>query len=96
MDAEVCPCCFSSAIVAGSTSPIDFTTQHFRPFLRRNLRYWLCHFNIHTGVEVPEGFRACLSCGLVWGRLPANKLRDFMEREKVPFPLRSKEAEAEL
>ncbi len=37
-----------------------------------------------------------MSCGLVWSRLPANELRNFMEHEKVPFPLEDKQAEAEL
>jgi hypothetical protein len=95
MDGESCPCCGGAATVAGSTSPVD-DVPCFRPFLRRNLRYWFHHFNGHTGVEVREGFRACLSCGLVWGRLPPDRLREFMVNEKVGSPLKPEAVEADL
>ena len=96
MSSESCPGCGAAVTVPGSTHPVDWVTQRFRPFLRRNLRYWLHHVNNHTGVEVPGGFRACPSCGLVWGRLPVDKLREFMAREKLASPPKALTVEAEL
>ena len=96
MNGESCPSCGGTMTVAGSTYPVDWVPLRFRPFLRRNLRYWFHHFNNHTGIEVHEGLRACLTCGLVWGRLIPDRLREFMVREKAVSPLKSEAVEAEL
>jgi hypothetical protein len=83
MSSKPCPHCGQSATIMGSTCPTDSTPEFFRPLLRRNLRYWLHHFNCRTGVEITDSFRACLSCGLVWGFVPAGELTKFIAREQV-------------
>jgi hypothetical protein len=95
MKIDSCPQCGETRTVAGSTSPSE-AQQFFRPFLRRNLRFWLCHFNIHTGVHLREPFRACLSCGLVWGRILPEDLQKFMARETIRLTGKRKAAQSEL
>jgi hypothetical protein len=96
MSGEACPCCGGAVTVAGSTYPIDGVPPCFRPFVRHDLRYWLRHFGCHTGIQLTQGFRACPSCGLVWGRLPPDRLRNFVAREDVVSPPKTKALEAEL
>ena len=49
-----------------------------------------------AGIEAAEGFRACLTCGLVWGRVPPDKLHEFMVREKVVSPLKPEAGDVDL
>jgi hypothetical protein len=36
---------------------------------------------------MPEPFRACLDCGLVWNNVRREKLCRILEREGIAFPL---------
>jgi hypothetical protein len=95
VECKVCPRCGAEAKIAGSTSPSEAPVR-FRPYLKRNLWYWLYHFNGGTGVELREGLQACLSCGLVWGQLSAKELHDFITRERLQLSPILKSREAEL
>ena len=95
MNNDHCPHCGASATIAGTTSASEGGVR-FRPFLRRGIRYCFIHMGNATGVELPEGFRACLSCGFVRGRLSPEKLRDFLVREKAICRDRPRGPEADV
>jgi hypothetical protein len=96
MAGEVCPACGAVATVTGSTDRTDLVPLRFRPILKRDVRYWFVHWNSQTGVQIQESLRACLVCGLVWGRLAPEELRDFMSHEKLMSPPSLKKVEPEL
>ena len=77
MEGELCPRCGAADQVAGAANPAG-APDHFLPHLRRGLKYWLFQWNSLRGVALPEGFRACLSCGLVWSSLAPQDLLEFM------------------
>ena len=43
----------------------------------------LRRFGQATDVRMPEPYRACLDCGLVWNNLYSDKLRKILEREGI-------------
>jgi hypothetical protein len=49
--------------------------------------HWLRHlfrrFGESTHVRMPDRFRACQACGLIWNSLPPEQLREVLSREAV-------------
>ncbi len=85
MSSKPCPRCGKNAIVTGrgAMCPVD---QYFQPIGIRWMGHLLRRFGQSTDVRMPEPYRACLDCGLVWNELrPAklNKLREILEREQL-------------
>jgi hypothetical protein len=83
-----CPRCGKNAIVngRGAVVPID---QYFQPFGVHWVDHLLRRFCRATDVRMPEPYRACLDCGLVWNHLhPGNrrKLREIVAREGITVP----------
>ena len=67
----------------GAAFPID---QYFQPFGIRWMGHLLRRFGQATDVRMPEPYRACLDCGLVWNDLgpdKLSKLREILEREEI-------------
>ncbi len=66
-EAETCPRCGSAHVVHGSVA------RHggFRP---EELRWFSLSFQLPE-VPVPSASAACTACGLVWGELDADALR---------------------
>jgi hypothetical protein len=55
----------------------------FQPDGIRWLRHLLSHFGETTHVRLPDRFRACLACGLIWNSLTPEQLREVLSREAV-------------
>jgi hypothetical protein len=82
MDHESCPKCGDNSTVAGWNDEPDHA-HVFQPDGIHWLRHLLWHFGETTHVDLPDRFRACLACGLIWNRLPPEKLREVVSREAV-------------
>jgi hypothetical protein len=82
MDRALCPRCGEGTTVTGWTDEPDHA-RSFQPDGIRWLRHILWHFGETTHVHLPERFRACLACGLIWNSLPAEQLREIVEREAL-------------
>ncbi len=82
MDHTHCPRCGDKTTVAGWTDAPDHAVS-FQPDGIHWLRHLLWHFGETTHVRLPERFRACLACGLIWNSLPPGKLREVVGREAV-------------
>ena len=83
MDRAHCPRCGADTTVAGWTDEPDHA-RSFQPDGIHWLRHLLRHFGETTHVHLPERFRACLACGLIWNSLPPEQLREVLSREAVP------------
>jgi hypothetical protein len=57
--------------------------RHFQPDGIHWLRHLLWHFGETTHVDLPDRFRACLTCGLIWNSLPLDRLQELVDREAV-------------
>ena len=82
MDLASCPRCGASTTVAGWTDAPNHA-HSFQPDGIHWLRHLLWHFGEATHVRLPERFRACLACGLIWNSLPPERLREVIAREAV-------------
>jgi hypothetical protein len=60
--------------------PID---QYFQPAGIHWIAHLLLRLGRTTDVRMPEPYRACVDCGLVWNNLRADKLRKILEREGI-------------
>jgi hypothetical protein len=82
MDRTPCPRCGDDSTVTGWADKPD-QPHFFQPDGIHWLRHLLWHFGQTTHVPLPERFRACLSCGLIWNSLPTEQLRELLGRESV-------------
>jgi hypothetical protein len=57
--------------------------QYFQPFGIHWLGHLVWRFGQATEVRMPEPYRACLDCGLVWNNLRPEKLHIILEREGI-------------
>jgi hypothetical protein len=83
MDHTPCPRCGDDKTVAGWCDLPD-QSHLFQPDGIHWLRHLLSHFGESTHVRLPDRFRACLACGLIWNSLPPEQLREVLSREAVP------------
>lgn len=72
----------SSDTLNGTANPGEMP-DHFRPMMKHGLIYWLFHHGSTRGVKFRDGTTGCLSCGLVWGEVPTDELREFAAMEDV-------------
>jgi hypothetical protein len=80
MDHVHCPRCGDDSTVTGWGD----TDEHaFQPDGIHWLKHVLWHFGQTTHVSLPDRFRACLACGLIWNSLPPDQLRELIGRESV-------------
>jgi hypothetical protein len=82
MDRAPCPQCGDDSTVAGWADEPDLA-HFFRPDGIHWLRHLLRHFGQNTHVSLPDRFRACLTCGLIWNSRDAEQLRELVGRESV-------------
>ena len=82
MDRATCPRCGDAATVAGWADAPD-RARSFQPDGIHWLRHLLWHFGEATHLGLPERFRACLGCGLIWNSLPPEQLSALIGREEV-------------
>ena len=75
MDGEACPKCGGNALTNGNAVRGMGGASQFQP---ENMRWF--QFRVSQGVPLADGFRACLSCGLVWSRVAPDELRAFIEK----------------
>lgn len=73
----VCPRCGRPTVVGGHLIDGRQSTGSAPRFLPRQLQMKL-FTDQWWGVEVAPGFRGCVSCGLVWSGLDANRLHAFI------------------
>jgi hypothetical protein len=82
MDNAPCPRCGDDKTVAGWSDLPDHSCS-FEPDTMHWMRHLLWHFGESPHVRLPDRFRACLSCGLIWNSLPPERLREVLSREAV-------------
>jgi hypothetical protein len=82
MDHAPCPRCGADTSVAGWSDSPD-QSHLFQPDGIHWMRHLLWHFGETTHVRLPDRFRACLACGLIWNSLPPEELRTLLNREAV-------------
>lgn len=76
------PRCGAETTVTGWNDVPDHA-RSFQPDGIHWPRHLLWHYGEATHVDLPERFRACLGCGLIWNSLPPGKLREVVGREAV-------------
>ena len=69
MEKVRCPRCGDNTTVAG-WNDVPEHAHSFQPDGIHWLRHVLWHFGETTHVDLPDRFRACLACGLIWNSLP--------------------------
>jgi hypothetical protein len=79
MDRVRCPQCGGDTSVVGWTDVPDHA-RYFQSDGIHCVRHLLWHFGQATHVDLPDLFRACLSCALIWNSLPPEQLRDRRPR----------------
>jgi hypothetical protein len=82
MEHVPCPRCGDDKSVAGWTDPPDKACS-FQPDGIHWLRHLLWHFGETTHIRLPDRFRACQACGLIWNSLSPEQLREVLSREAV-------------
>jgi hypothetical protein len=82
MDHTPCPRCGDDSSVAGWTDPQE-QSWLFQPDGIHWLRHLFRRFGESTHVRMPDRFRACQACGLIWNSLPPEQLREVLSREAV-------------
>ena len=83
MDRAPCPRCGDDKTVAGWCDLPD-QSHLFQPDGIHWLRHLLSHFGESTHVRVPDRFRACLACGLIWNSLPPNNYARSSTAKRSP------------
>ena len=73
MEHAPCPRCGADTTVVGWS---DTSDQHrsFQPDGIHWLRHLLMHLGETTQIHLPDRYRACLECGLIWNSLPPEQL----------------------
>ncbi len=82
MEKVRCPRCGDNTTVAG-WNDVPEHAHSFQPDGIHWLRHVLWHFGETTHVDLPDRFRACLACGLIWNSLPPEQMRAVLSREEV-------------
>ena len=82
MEHARCPRCGTDTTVVGWS---DTSDQHrsFQPDGIHWLRHLLMHLGETTQIHLPDRYRACLECGLIWNSLPPEQLRTVLSGESV-------------
>ncbi len=84
MDYAPCPRCSDDGAEAGWTDS-EAQCSLFQPDGIYRLRQLFWHFGESIHVRMPERFRPCQACGLIWNNLPPEAMRAAPAARQWPW-----------